>query len=105
MNQLKNKTYTLLRQVPRGRVTTYKELARAAGTRSYRAIGQILRHNPDAPHTPCHRVIASDGTIGGFKGATAGNQIKEKRQLLQSEGITFAGKRVVNFEKVLYRFN
>lgn len=104
MNQLKNKTYILLRQVPRGRVTTYKELARAAGTTAYRAIGQILRRNPDAPNTPCHRVVTSKGTIGGFMGATSSAKIVKKKQLLQSEGIVFDGNRVVDFEKILFRF-
>lgn len=58
MNHLADRVYALLKTVPAGRVTTYKALARAAGTKSYRAIGQILKRNPDAPRTPCHHTIS-----------------------------------------------
>jgi len=68
MTPLAKKTYALLKTVPRGRVTTYKALADALGTKAYRAIGQFMRTNPYAPRVPCHRVVASDGTIGGFMG-------------------------------------
>jgi len=104
MTPLAKKTYDLLKKVPPGRVTTYKILADALGTRGYRAIGQILRTNPYAPIIPCHRVIASDGTIGGFMGNTKGSAIKTKIKLLQQEGVRVSGERILNFEKVLFRF-
>ncbi|OGG28228.1 hypothetical protein A3A64_00620 [Candidatus Gottesmanbacteria bacterium RIFCSPLOWO2_01_FULL_48_11] len=80
MTPLQNHTYQLLRQVPPGRVTTYKALADALGTKAYRAIGQFMRTNPYAfeacpeprRRVPCHRVVASDGTIGGFMEKTTG---------------------------------
>ncbi len=46
------KAYELLRQVPKGRVTTYKEIAHALGTRSYRGVGQAMKNNPYAPEVP-----------------------------------------------------
>jgi len=99
MTPLQKKTYELLKKIPRGRVTTYKALADAVGTKAYRAIGQFMKHNPYAPTVPCHRVVASDGTIGGFnKGIT------KKIRMLQSEGIRISGNRIVDFPTVLFPF-
>jgi methylated-DNA-[protein]-cysteine S-methyltransferase len=105
MTYFSKRVYSLLKQVPEGRVTTYKALANALGTRGYRAIGQILRNNPYAPTVPCHRVITTDGTIGGFMGKKSGAAIKKKRELLQKEGIHIAGRRIMDFETVFFRFN
>lgn len=67
-------------QIPRGEVLTYQEVADRAGNRNaYRAVGNILNKNYD-PRIPCHRVVRSDGTSGGYnRGA------KKKRQLLTQE--------------------
>jgi methylated-DNA-[protein]-cysteine S-methyltransferase len=81
------RVYAACREIPRGRVTTYADLARRIGCRSPRAVGQALRHNPDAPRTPCHRVVASDRALGGFNGARAGEELERKRQLLLAEGV------------------
>ncbi|MBI5620140.1 MGMT family protein [Candidatus Gottesmanbacteria bacterium] len=104
MTNLAKQTYALLRKVPRGRVTTYKALADALGVKAYRAIGQILKHNPDAPNTPCHRVVASDGTIGGFMGQSSGAAIQKKIQMLQNEGIKIKGGKILQFNHVLFTF-
>ncbi len=95
MTPLQTKTYRLLKTIPRGRVTTYKALAKAAGTHAYRAIGQFMKHNPYAPSVPCHRVVASDGTIGGFNGGVA-----KKISMLRKEGVKISGNRIVNFSSV-----
>jgi len=113
MTPLAQKTYDLLKHVPKGKVTTYKALATALGTKAYRAIGQFMRTNPyaytDCPEpsrrVPCHRVVASDGTIGGFMGKTTGTQIQKKIALLQKEGVAIEGNRIMNFEKHMYRFS
>ena len=84
-----NKVYQTLRQVPTGRVTTYKLLAEAVGCKSAQAVGQALRRNPYAPEVPCHRVIRSDLTIGGFMGETAGVSLTDKQALLRQEGVEF----------------
>jgi len=86
---LARRVYALLRQIPRGRVVTYGELARAAGCRSPRAIGQILRRNPDAPEVPCHRVIRTDLRLGGYAGQVAGPEARRKEALLAAEGVPF----------------
>src|SRR5262245_13751661 len=98
------RVYELTRRVPEGKVTTYKDIAHALGSGAYRGVGQALRCNPDAPHTPCHRVVASDGTIGGFFGDTAGEPIARKIALLKREGVHVEGKRVVDFERKRHKF-
>ena len=95
--------YETLCAVPRGRVTTYGDLAHAMGTNAYRAVGQALRCNPCAPHVPCHRVIASDGRIGGFNGATAGTQIARKIRLLADEGVVTQHGRI-DLDRFRHRF-
>ena len=83
------RVYAAVKRVPRGRVITYAALARKVGCHSPRAVGQALRANPFAPAVPCHRVIASDLSLGGFVGQTAGPQLQRKLRLLASEGVFF----------------
>ncbi len=90
------KVYDALRRVPAGFVTTYKALGDAVGCGSPRAIGQAMRHNPYAPEVPCHRVIASDLTIGGFQGHSDGRSIKRKLDMLEKEGVRFEGGRLAD---------
>lgn len=90
------RVYEALLCVPEGRVTTYAQLAKAVGCGSPRAVGQALRRNPFAPEVPCHRVIASDLTIGGFSGQRSGELIDKKRRLLESEGVKFAHGKLVD---------
>ena len=89
VSEFQQRVYSELTRVPRGRVTTYKWLAGRVGCRSARAVGQALRCNPFAPRVPCHRVIASDLTPGGFKGRRTGPAVKEKLGLLAGEGVRF----------------
>lgn len=96
--------YEALRNIPRGRVTTYKILANHLRCGSCRAIGQALRRNPLAPKVPCHRVIASDLTIGGFMGCRKGASIKKKTRLLRAEGIKFKNGRLAD-QKLIYRYS
>ena len=96
--EFQRKVYALCRQIPQGKVTTYKALAQALGTKAYRAIGQALKKNPSAPEVPCHRIIATDGSLGGYLGSCGGKSQDEKRRLLQKEGIEIpAGK--INLRK------
>ena len=105
-NNFNENIYMLLKKVPRGKVTTYKALAEAAGTRAYRAVGQAMRCNPHAPVVPCHRVVASNGSIGGFQGSRNpnGKEIKKKIGMLRKEGITVLNNRIVNFERKIFEF-
>ena len=81
--------YAAVREVPRGKVTTYGRLARVLGCGSSRAVGQSLRRNPFAPRTPCHRVVCADGSLGGYTGQTSGDRPREKKALLDEEGVVF----------------
>jgi methylated-DNA-[protein]-cysteine S-methyltransferase len=81
--------YKALCGVPRGKVTSYKALAKSIHCKSSQAIGQALRRNPFAPTFPCHRVVSSNRKIGGFQGQVYGSNIDRKIDLLKSEGISF----------------
>jgi O-6-methylguanine DNA methyltransferase len=96
------KVYDLLRQVPSGRVTTYGALAKAAGMpKASRLVGAIMRGNPNAPKVPCHRVVKSDGSLGGYSGSAAEN-IRRKVSLLEAEGVRVRGGKVQDFDKVFF---
>ncbi len=91
--------YALLLQIPSGKVTTYGEMARALGTRAYRAVGQAMHRNPNAPEVPCHRVIRSDGLLGGYAGGP-----EKKACLLMAEGIPIRNGAVMNLSEFFYKF-
>ena len=101
---LKDDVYNKLKLVPPGKVTTYKLLAEACGVKAYRAIGQILKRNPYAPVVPCHRVVRSDGGIGGFMGKTRGKEVEKKIMMLKKEGIIIEGEKVKNLNNILFSF-
>lgn len=84
--------------VPRGKVTTYKLLAKAIGhPRAARAVGNALNKNCDS-RVPCHRVVRSDGAIGGFRGGPAA-----KIKILQKEGVKITNGKIL-LEKYLHKF-
>lgn len=91
--------YELASKIPEGKVSTYKEIAEKLGSRAYRAVGNALNKNPYAPKVPCHRIVNSDGRIGGF--ATGS---RDKIKLLEKEGVKVKEGRIIDFEKVLFRF-
>jgi O-6-methylguanine DNA methyltransferase len=75
--------YRAVMKIPLGATRSYAWVARHIGRpRSSRAVGNALHKNPYAPYVPCHRVIASDGTIGGYS-----RGLKRKRELLKKEGL------------------
>ena len=88
--------YALLAQIPEGKVTTYKEIAHALGTKAYRAVGNAMNRNPHPKTThPCHRVLRSDGSIGGY---AYGSEEKIKR--LVSEGFEIRDGKLVGFQHI-----
>ena len=75
------KVYKTVREIPKGKTLTYKQVAKLSGSPlAHRAVGNILGKNCD-PNVPCHRVIRSDGSIGGYNRGTA-----QKQKILKSEG-------------------
>ncbi|KAK2802549.1 hypothetical protein FQN50_007355 [Emmonsiellopsis sp. PD_5] len=89
----RRKIYRTLLSIPRGRWTTYSALATHLSS-SARAVGNAMRTNPFAPHVPCHRVLAADRTVGGYKGSwgNGGDYATEKMGLLRGEGVVFDGR-------------
>lgn len=88
--------YDLLQKIPIGKVTTYGDIAKALGNPlASRMIGSIVGKNPNPIKVPCHRVVMSDGQIGGYIYGTA-----KKKELLEKEGITFTNGIVSDFKKV-----
>ncbi len=78
-----DKVRAVVKKIPRGKIMTYKEVATAAGNaKASRAVANTMAKNYD-PKIPCHRVIRSDGGLGGYnRGGT-----KEKRAILVNEGV------------------
>lgn len=99
MQTTAEKVYELLNKIPKGKVTTYKILAEKLGMKGYRAIGQIVGKNPNAPQVPCHRVVRTDGGLGGYAFG-----IDKKITILASENIEVDEEKIVDFETKLYRF-
>ncbi len=91
--------YELLKRVPKGKVVSYKSLAEALNSRAYRAVGNAMNHNQNAPVIPCHRVINSNGKLGGYAFG-----INKKISILKSEGIEIKNGKV-DLEKYEYKFN
>jgi len=90
--------------IPVGKVTTYGLLAKRLNSKAYRAVGNACRRNPYAPRVPCHRVVRSDGTVGGFSGETSGENVRKKTQMLRREGVQVAKNgKIIEFEKVLFK--
>ena len=80
------------RKIPKGKVATYAEIARIIGRpKAVRAVGNALNKNPYAPKVPCHRVIKSDGSLGGFASG-----VKKKKTLLEKEGVKIINNKVVS---------
>ncbi len=86
-NEIREKVLEATKRIPRGYVSTYGEIARVSGT-SPRAVGAIL-HTNNRKDVPCHRVVMSDGSIGGFA-----RGVEKKIKLLRSEGVTIKNGKV-----------
>jgi len=98
MKTFNEKCYVVLKKVPRGKVTTYKALAKKLNSKAYRAVGNATNKNPYAPRVPCHRVVKSDGNVGGFASGP-----KEKIKMLKREGIEIK-KGKIDLKKHQYKF-
>jgi len=97
------KVWAACSRIPRGKVSAYSAIANAIGRpNAARAVGNALNKNPFAPRVPCHRVVRSDGRIGGFaRGASA------KKKLLEEEGVAVVGRGFearIDLSRYLFRF-
>jgi methylated-DNA-[protein]-cysteine S-methyltransferase len=98
--KLEEKIYKKLLEVPKGKITTYGELAKAVGLKNgQRVVGKIMNKNPYPVIIPCHRVIMATGKIGGY---AFGEQIKTN--MLNDEGIQIKNGKILDLENRVYRF-
>ena len=93
------KCYDLLSQIPKGKIATYKQIANILNTKAYRAVGNAMANNPNPIIVPCHRIINSDGCIGGYAYG-----VDYKINLLKKEGIPIKEGKIVDFKKHLHLF-
>lgn len=114
-NPFQKLVYAACRKIPKGRVSTYQAIARAIGKpKSARAVGNALNKNPFAlasirqdvsssrsgPKIPCHRVVKSDGTIGGFAQGS-----KNKIKMLEKEGVKIKNGKINEFKEIFFKFS
>ena len=96
MGGFEKKVYAACARIRRGKVSTYSEIAKAIGSpKAYRAVGNALTKNRNK-RVPCHRVVCSDGRIGGFAHGS-----RKKRTMLEKEGVKVIGGRIKDFESRL----
>jgi methylated-DNA-[protein]-cysteine S-methyltransferase len=103
MKEFQSRVLELTSKIPKGKVTTYAEIARAmAKPRAYRAVANALANNPYPIKIPCHRVVRSSGEVGGYAGScTSGT--RKKTKLLKSEGVEIEGFKVL-LPRHMFRF-
>jgi methylated-DNA-[protein]-cysteine S-methyltransferase len=103
--------WNICKRIPKGKVSTYGEIARALNTKAYRAVGNALNKNPYGAWgrvggketrsvsslVPCHRVVKSDGSLGGFAHGSS-----KKQEMLEEEGVSIVAGKVVEFEEKLF---
>ncbi len=96
---MKKDCYELLKKIPCGKVSTYKELANALNTKSYRYMGKILSENQELIKIPCHRIVKSNSELGGYA-----EGIQKKKELLKKEGLEIKKGKILNFDKAFFKF-
>lgn len=96
-NDFSDRVYNLVKKIPKGRVSTYKIIAEKLGCKGYRAVGQALKNNKNPVVIPCHRIIKSDGFLGGYCGKLNNNK---KKKLLKKEGVKITGNKI--HQKLFY---
>ena len=98
--KIEERVYKKLLQVPKGYIVTYGDLSKAVNLQNgQRLIGRIMRNNPFPVIIPCHRVVKSNGDIGGFAFG-----INIKKNLLLNEGIQTNKNKIVDFKKIKFKF-
>ncbi|MDD5406702.1 MAG: MGMT family protein [Sulfurovaceae bacterium] len=95
----RDRCYSLLLQIPKGKVTTYQAIAHALGSRAYRAVGTAMAKNQNPINVPCHRVVKNNREVGNYSLG-----IDKKIELLTNEGIEIKNGKIANFADVFYDF-
>ena len=99
-DNFRQRVFRVVSGVPMGRVSTYKEVARALSTKAFRAVGRAL--STSKGEVPCYRIVRSDGSLGGFRGSPDN---REKAKLLAGEGIRIKDGRIQDFRRVFFRLS
>lgn len=89
----------MISKIPEGKVVTYKDIGFKLGFKGYRFIGRLVGENKDFVNVPCHRVVRSDGFVGGY---VFGED--KKVELLRKEGVVIFNNRIVHLDKYKYKF-
>ena len=102
MEYFQDKVLDLVKRIPKGRITTYKEIGRALKKKGqvYRAVGRALHDNKYPVKISCHRVVCSDRSIGGYS-----RGIRKKIALLEKEGIKIKDRKVVDFKNRFFKLS
>ena len=94
-----DRCYKLIAQIPKGKISTYKIIAKSLNTKAYRAVGNAMAKNPNPILVPCLRVVNSNGEIGGYAlGVTM------KINLLKKEGISIINRELIDFMNIMHKF-
>ena len=91
--------YGLLKQIPKGKVVTYGDIAHALHSKAYQAVGNAMAANPNPIIVPCHRVVKGNGEVGNYALG-----IDRKIKLLRSEGIKITDNKLLDFNAVRFQF-
>jgi len=98
METFSQKCLKILTQIPKGKITTYKEIAHTFNTRAYRAVGTAMSKNQFLNKYPCYKVVKQNGEVGKYVGSE-----NKKIELLKKDGIEIKNNKILNFEKVLFK--
>ena len=99
INNFNRRCYEKISLIPKGMVSTYAEVAKSLNSNAYRAVGNAMARNPHLIVIPCHRIVKSDGSLGGYVLGTS-----KKSSLLKKEGVYIKNNQVVGFRNKLYKF-
>ena len=99
MSNFNERCYELLKLIPEGKVTTYREMAKALNTKAWQAVGSAMAKNKNIFDVPCHRVVRSDGSIGQYALGT-----DKKSEILTNEGVAITNGKITNLEKFMHTF-
>ncbi|MBS3066349.1 MGMT family protein [Candidatus Pacearchaeota archaeon] len=97
--ELKQKIYSNLKKVPKGKVITYKELGKAVNSKAYRFVGTCMKENKYPKEIPCYKVVLSDGRIGNY---SSSGGVKSKIKKLEADGIKVVNGKV-DLKEYLYK--
>lgn len=100
MSEFSENVLNIVKQIPKGKVSTYSAIAEMLNCKAYRAVGQILKRNKNPDEIPCYRVVKSNGELGGY---SASGGIKEKIKKLEKDGIKIENGKI-NLMLFMYKF-